>query len=1265
MTSNINLTYHQLNYTNENDANIAIIIGTFILTLIILNLLFYLLHKRVRNPRHSTESDMSKHYASVYSRQIFVVSTVPDVQSDTEERTMKRSYKTKKDLRTRCTMMTSFKINYSVFFILVTLPIFYGDQCPTNCTDCEYDINGQVTKAVCQDVLIQILPNFLTELWTSDAHQQSILPFGRFLPFILEGKTQLRILSIRRYNIRQISSGSLSNFTNLIVLDLSDNLISNLPDNIFHGLISLKNLNLSKNVLTSLDSNTGLFSDLHSLTHLYLGFNKLTRINNSTFRNLTRLSQLGLESNRISTIDSNTFQAIPSLQIINLSNNTLTNIKSVLFKGLTKLLGIDLNGNLLQNLDPTTIIEPSVRLLSMSANKFTEIPTGFLQNLQNVQIEVNFAENQIHNISRGSLDKIHIQKLNISFNLIEFIQHTAFSDCTISELDLRYNHLKSLQKEMEGNLLKINTILLDNNTWTCDCSLLWLVEFIKINQSNHSDPVCAEPAQYNGKTMISIATNLLSDCVPTTTQQSTSTQTTTFITSTDMSQTTSTTGMQITGKDLITTANVVESTHGDMTNVATTQQSTSTEKKTVPTRAGASQTTTETSKITTAKNQVTTVVGQITTEKVHKNTNSIVTIVTTPAKSIIDSSSTKEDDSSSKTVGITVGICVGIVSLLILMAALVKLKPWKKFGKSAKVGVQYVESYSTQAKKDVRTRCTMMTSFKINYSVFFILVTLPIFYGDQCPTKCTDCEYDINGQVTKAVCQDVQIQILPNSFTELRTSDAHQQSTLPFGRFLPFILDGKTQLRILSIRRYNIRQISSGSLSNFTNLIVLDLSDNLISNLPDNIFHGLISLKNLNLSKNVLTSLDSNTGLFSDLHSLTHLYLGFNKLTRINNSTFKNLTRLSQLGLESNRISTIDSNTFQAIPSLQIINLSNNTLTNIKSVLFKGLTKLLGIDLNGNLLQNLDPTTIIEPSVRLLSLSANKFTEIPTGFLQNLQNVQIEVNFAENQIRNIPRGSLDKIHIQKLNISFNLIEFIQHTAFSDCTISELDLRYNHLKSLQKEMEGNLLKINTILLDNNTWTCDCSLLWLVEFIKINQSNHSDPVCAEPAQYNGKTMISIAPNLSSDCAPTPTQQSILTKKIMTISKAGMTLTTTGKIQITGQGQMTTAKGQIILGMDHENTHGNMTTLQTPGLATILASNFTILSTPAKSDTSSSSTEAHDSSSTNVGMIVGISVGVISLIVVTTALIKLQPWKKIGRFARVDVDNVVIIIQTQSGR
>ncbi|KAL3888341.1 hypothetical protein ACJMK2_000711 [Sinanodonta woodiana] len=550
-----------------------------------------------------------------------------------------------------------------------------------------------------------------------------------------------------------------------------------------------------------------------------------------------------------------------------------------------------------------------------------------------------------------------------------------------------------------------------------------------------------------------------------------------------------------------------------------------------------------------------------------------------------------------------------------------------------------------------------MNLCKINYSVFIITVTLSILYGDPCPSKCTNCDYDINGQVTKVVCQDVQIQTLPNSLTELWASDAHQPSIIPLGKFQTYFLTGKTQLRILSIRRYGIKQLVNGSLSICTNLIVLDLSDNLILSLPVGIFHDLNSLKSLNLSKNALTSLDSSTGLFSHLRSLTHLYLGFNKLTRINNSMFRNMTGLSQLGLESNRISTIDSDTFQAIHSLQTINLSNNTLTNIQSELFKGLSKLLRIEFNGNLLQILEQTTVIEPSVRLISLSSNKFTEIPTGFLQHLQNIQTEVNLAENQIRNIPAGSLDKIHLQKLNLSFNLIEFIQFNAFSDCTISELDLRFNHLKSLQKELEGNFLKINTILLDNNTWTCDCSLLWLVEFIKINQSNHSDPVCAEPVQYNGKTMISIATDLSSDCVPTTTQQSTSTQKIMT-SSAGTTLTATGKIQISGPSQMTIEIGQIIPGMGQENSDGKISTPQnhpTSRRTTILVSNFTILPIPAKSETNSSSTEVHDSSSTNVGMIVGISVGVISLITVTTALVKFQPWKKIGRFNRVDVKNV----------
>ncbi len=91
----------------------------------------------------------------------------------------------------------------------------------------------------------------------------------------------------------------------------------------------------------------------------------------------------------------------------------------------------------------------------------------------------------------------------------------------------------------------------------------------------------------------------------------------------------------------------------------------------------------------------------------------------------------------------------------------------------------------------------------------------------------------------------------------------------------------------------------------------IDLVRRSISLVDSATFSGLSNLQIIYLQYNLLTNIDSNT--FSGLTNLNTLDLGANKLTNFSPSTFKDLINLTLLSLALNQISFIDSETFSKI----------------------------------------------------------------------------------------------------------------------------------------------------------------------------------------------------------------------------------------------------------------------------------------------------------------------------------------------------------------
>ena len=125
--------------------------------------------------------------------------------------------------------------------------------------------------------------------------------------------------------IEELPDDYLSDIYGIQFIDISDNKLKSVPPSV-SSHSKLKWLRMSHNYLERIEPNT--FQDMHSLLMLNLTFNKLTQIEDDTFIGLGRLENLFLDKNKISTISSNAFSEMSRLQKIDLTDMRAPEIPS-------------------------------------------------------------------------------------------------------------------------------------------------------------------------------------------------------------------------------------------------------------------------------------------------------------------------------------------------------------------------------------------------------------------------------------------------------------------------------------------------------------------------------------------------------------------------------------------------------------------------------------------------------------------------------------------------------------------------------------------------------------------------------------------------------------------------------------------------------------------------------------------------------------------------------------------------------------------------
>lgn len=342
---------------------------------------------------------------------------------------------------------------------------------PDDCkASTNYDVTADVTLVDILDNDEPLLPNANFEIITT------LKVVGKYysVPLrMLEHTGNLRELYMHNIEIATLGENQFDLLKNLEILDLSQNLLSNITGQFhFEEVNKLKRLNLAYNMIKDIESYT--FEELTALIELDLSNNLIEDLSGQPFQNLTSLVILKLSFNNIKYIDAS-LNNLKNLRHLYLRGNMLTSEDLELILIMDQLKTFDISNNSIETVTPNLFVRhchhfngTTMYKILMSENKITVVPNATLDNITSseVKVELTLSRNQIKTVEYEAfndtkkmisldlssnkltsfvvnpLHLVYLRNLNLSFNDISgFNTDTFFMITDLNILDMSHNSL--------------------------------------------------------------------------------------------------------------------------------------------------------------------------------------------------------------------------------------------------------------------------------------------------------------------------------------------------------------------------------------------------------------------------------------------------------------------------------------------------------------------------------------------------------------------------------------------------------------------------------------------------------------------------------------------------------------------------------------------------------------------------------------------------------------------------------------------------------
>ncbi|KAH8293544.1 hypothetical protein KR054_001394, partial [Drosophila jambulina] len=313
-----------------------------------------------------------------------------------------------------------------------------------------------------------------------------------------------------------------------------------------------------------------------------------------------------------------------------------------------------------------------------------------------------------------------------------------------------------------------------------------------------------------------------------------------------------------------------------------------------------------------------------------------------------------------------------------------------------------------------------------------------------------------------SVIEDGSFVDLPN-LSELHLND-NRITELQYGAFLR-----TPQLKTIYLQNNLIRRIHPESLlqASGSGVEAVHIYNNEIGHVEAlrALLDALPSLRYLDMSGNLLSELPY--GALRGHGTLEQLHLNHNQLRLIERDALMAMPALRELRMRNNSLSSDLPLPFWNLPGLKGLDLAQNQFTRVDSQLLAGLPSLRRLDLSENGLSELAPNSFRHnPLLETLNISSNELSKIHSSTLLHLERL-FEVDASYNQLKAVI-GGLPRI-VERISLKGNQISALPAAASKDLQLPNLrmlDLSQNRIEQLPRHGFQGAAELRVLSLAQN-------------------------------------------------------------------------------------------------------------------------------------------------------------------------------------------------------
>lgn len=343
------------------------------------------------------------------------------------------------------------------------------------------------------------------------------------------------------------------------------------------------------------------------------------------------------------------------------------------------------------------------------------------------------------------------------------------------------------------------------------------------------------------------------------------------------------------------------------------------------------------------------------------------------------------------------------------------------------------------------------------------------------------------------------------------------------------------ETRALDLSKNRLRIITPQNFSGLFLLEELDLSNNLLSSVEPGSFRAQPHLRTLRLRSNQLTLLPR--GALAGLGELTLLDVSQNRLVILLDYGFEEQRRLRVLELADNELVFVAPRAFSGLPALRSLTLQRCNLSSVPSHAlahlhslsslrlrqldiadllphsFKGLSRLRHLELDHwPALESMPSLALHGLNLSTLFITHTNLTVVP---VLNHLSFLTHVNISHSSLKVLPAGwlrGLERLEVLQI-CKAQLIRVEPQALQGAVSLRLLDLSFNHLTTLERSVLPVSMALQSLLISQNPLVCDCRLRWLLQRTLPVGFGEVQPQCTAPGALAGKVFNEVVEPLLS--------------------------------------------------------------------------------------------------------------------------------------------------------